>query len=119
MILGGAGSLDRDDRRRDRDHRSNQVPDSTAPPNNGRVLFYVVLIAALLLTMKTWPKLAAVLGGTVVFGLVVHAIVGALWSSGTDGPASRRGGFLGRRDRALGAAPAEPDTGSPSAATCC
>ena len=72
---------------------SNQVLDSTSPPNNARVIFYVVLTAAVLLTLKTWPKRIAALGGTFVFGLALREIVGALWSNGTKGQVTS-GGFL-------------------------
>ena len=35
--------------------------------------------------IRPWRVLAAVLGGLVAFGLVVHAIVGAIWPRGTAG----------------------------------
>ena len=73
---------------------SNQVLDSTSPPNVGRVLFYVALIAAVFFTMRrSWVKLLIAFAGTAVFGLVVHAIVDAVWSRGTAGQVTS-GGFL-------------------------
>jgi ABC-type branched-subunit amino acid transport system permease subunit len=72
---------------------SNQALDSTSPPNNARVLFYAVLVAAVLVTMKSWPKRLAALGGAAVFGLVLREVVGALWSNGTNGEVTS-GGFL-------------------------
>ena len=94
---------------------SNQVLDSTSPPNNARVIFYLVLVAAVLLTLKTWPKRIAALAGTVVFGLVL--------------PRDRRRPLVGRDegerhlgrlpelgDRALGADPLLTCTSWPSVA---
>jgi ABC-type branched-subunit amino acid transport system permease subunit len=73
---------------------SNQVLDSTSPPNVARVLFYVTLIAAVFFTMRrSWDKLLIAFAGTAVFGLVVHAIVDAVWSRGTAGSVTS-GGFL-------------------------
>ena len=69
VILGGTGSLTGMVVGAIVIIASNQVLDSTSPPNNARVLFYAVLIAAVLLTLKTWPKRIAALGGTFVFGL--------------------------------------------------
>src|SRR5262245_20470821 len=53
---------------------SNQVLDSTSSPTLQRILVYLVLIAAVLLTMKTLPKRLAALAGTVAFGLVVREV---------------------------------------------
>jgi ABC-type branched-subunit amino acid transport system permease subunit len=73
---------------------SNQVLDSTSPPNVARVLFYVALIAAVFFTMRrSWVKMLIAFAGTAVFGLVVHAIVDAVWSRGTAGQVTS-GGFL-------------------------
>src|SRR5262245_53896363 len=73
---------------------SNQVLDSTSPPNLARVLFYLALIAAVFITMRrSWVKMLIAFAGTAVFGLVVHAIVDAVWSRGTAGQVTS-GGFL-------------------------
>jgi ABC-type branched-subunit amino acid transport system permease subunit len=73
---------------------SNQVLDSTSPPNVARVLFYAALIAAVYFTMRgSWTRLVVAFAGTAVFGLVVHAIVDAVWSRGTAGQVTS-GGFL-------------------------
>jgi ABC-type branched-subunit amino acid transport system permease subunit len=73
---------------------SNQVLDSTSPPNVARVLFYAALIAAVFFTMRrSWVKMVIAFAGTAVFGLVVHAIVDAVWSRGTAGHVTS-GGFL-------------------------
>jgi hypothetical protein len=73
---------------------SNQVLDSTSPPNVARVLFYAALIAAIFFTMRSsWQRLAAALIGTIAFGFAVHGIVDAIWSGGTGGQVTS-GGFL-------------------------
>jgi ABC-type branched-subunit amino acid transport system permease subunit len=73
---------------------SNQVLDSTSPPNVARVLFYAALITAVFFTMRrSWVKMLIALAGTAVFGLVAHAIVDAVWSRGTAGDVTS-GGFL-------------------------
>src|SRR5262245_27819231 len=74
VILGGAGSLAGMVVGAVVIIASNQVLDSTSSPTLQRVLFYVVLIAAVLLTMKTWPRRLAALAGTVAFGLVVREV---------------------------------------------
>jgi branched-chain amino acid transport system permease protein len=57
-------------------------------PDHSRWVFYLAIIAGLLLKIRPWRVLAAVLGGLVAFGLVVNAIVGAVWPRGTAGPIS-------------------------------
>ena len=94
VILGGTGSLTGMIVGAIAIIASNQVLDSTSPPNVARVLFYVALIAAVYFTMRrSWPRLVAAFAATVVFGLVVHAIVDAVWSRGTAGQVTS-GGFL-------------------------
>src|SRR6478736_5286692 len=94
VILGGSGSLTGMLVGAATIIASNQVLDSTSPPNVGRVLFYAALIAAVYFTMRgSWVRLVAAFAGTVVFGLVVHGIVDAVWSRGTAGHVTS-GGFL-------------------------
>ena len=57
-------------------------------PDHARWVFYVLLIAGLLVKIRPWRVRACVLSGLVAFGLVVHAIVGAVWPRGTAGPLS-------------------------------
>jgi hypothetical protein len=58
------------------------------------VLFYLALMAGVVLTLKpSWKRIAVALGGTAIFGLAVHAIVDAVWSRGTSGEVTS-GGFL-------------------------
>jgi len=63
-------------------------------PDHARWVFYVLIIGFLLAKIRPWRVLAAVLGGLVAFGLVVHAIVGAVWPRGTAGPISGLPGSL-------------------------
>jgi ABC-type branched-subunit amino acid transport system permease subunit len=93
VILGGSGSLAGMVVGAIVIIASNQVLDSTSSPTLQRVLFYMVLIAAVLLTMKTWQKRLAALAGAVAFGFVIREVVGALWTNGTQGQVTS-GGFL-------------------------
>jgi ABC-type branched-subunit amino acid transport system permease subunit len=94
VILGGTGSLTGMIVGAVAIIASNQVLDSTSPPNVARVLFYLALIAAVFFTMRrSWPRLIAAFAATAAFGLVVHAIVDAVWSRGTAGQV-KDGGFL-------------------------
>ncbi|HSC51507.1 MAG TPA: branched-chain amino acid ABC transporter permease, partial [Gaiellaceae bacterium] len=94
VILGGTGSLTGMIVGAIAIIASNQVLDSTSPPNNARVLFYAALIAGVVLMLKpSWKRVAAALVATAAFGLAVHAIVDAVWSRGTAGDVTS-GGFL-------------------------
>jgi branched-chain amino acid transport system permease protein len=94
VILGGAGSLTGMIVGSIVIISSNQVLDSTSPPNVARVLFYAALIAAIFFTMRSsWQRLATALIGTIAFGFAVHGIVDAVWSGGTGGQVTS-GGFL-------------------------
>lgn len=55
-------------------------------PDHARWVFYVAALAGLVAKMRPWRVLAAVMAGLVVFGVVVNAIVGAVWPRGTAGP---------------------------------
>ena len=108
VILGGTGSLTGMIVGAIAIIASNQVLDSTSPPNNARVLFYLALIAGVVLTLKpSWKRIAVALGGTVVFGLAVHAIVDAVWSRGTSGQVTS-GRLPHRRDPQLRAVADQP-----------
>jgi branched-chain amino acid transport system permease protein len=94
VILGGTGSLTGMIVGAVVIIASNQVLDSTSPPNNARVLFYAALVATVVMTLRpSWKRIAAALAGTAAFGLAVHAIVDAVWSRGTAGQVTS-GGFL-------------------------
>ncbi len=94
VILGGTGSLTGMIVGAVAIIASSQALDSTAPPNNARVLFYAALIATVYFTMRSsWVRLIAAFAATAVFGLAVHAIVSEVWSRGTSGEVTS-GGFL-------------------------
>ncbi len=85
VILGGAGSLP--------GVISgailiNVLLEVLRDPDHARWVFYVLVFGFLVAKIRPWRVLGAVLGGLVAFGLVVHAIVGAVWPRGTAGPIS-------------------------------
>jgi ABC-type branched-subunit amino acid transport system permease subunit len=55
-------------------------------PDHARWVFYIALLAALIVKLRPLQRLAAILAAIVAFGLVVNAIVGAVWPRGTAGP---------------------------------
>jgi branched-chain amino acid transport system permease protein len=83
LILGGAGSL------------SGAVLGGLVvsiildgflrSPTQAGYIFYGVLIVTMLVKLRPWAKLGAVLGGTIVFGFAVHAIVSAISSQAVAG----------------------------------
>ena len=64
-----------------------------ATPDRARWLFYATVVVALLVKLRPWQRLLAVLAGTAAFGFVVHAIVAAGSATGTKGDVET-GGFL-------------------------
>jgi ABC-type branched-subunit amino acid transport system permease subunit len=52
---------------------------------NGRWVFYGGILLILFVSIRPWRRLAAILGGVLAFGVVVHAIVAATTTRGTDG----------------------------------
>ncbi|MBM3679157.1 MAG: branched-chain amino acid ABC transporter permease, partial [Actinobacteria bacterium] len=81
-------------------------------PGDSRYVFYVVIAAALLLVLRPWPKLAAVLGATVALGFVARAIVGAI-SDDAVGGAAEGGGWFARAIRHWVIVPADVDYWKP------
>jgi ABC-type branched-subunit amino acid transport system permease subunit len=82
VILGGAGSL------------AGVVvgalvvsvtPELMREPGNARWLFYAAIAIGLVLTIRPWQRLAAVLGALAAFGLAVHALADAAWPRMTAG----------------------------------
>jgi branched-chain amino acid transport system permease protein len=63
-------------------------------PGHATWIFYVVLVATLLVKVRPWKWLAIVIGGTVGLGYAAHAIVSAAWPSSVGGQTSV-GGTLG------------------------
>jgi branched-chain amino acid transport system permease protein len=70
-------------------------------PDHARWILYAAILLALVAKLRPWHRLAAVLAGTVAFGIAVHAIVAAAWPRGVHGLVSisgtdfSRGGWLG------------------------
>ena len=89
VILGGTGSLTGMIVGAVVIVASNQALDSTSPPNLPRILFYAAVIAAVYLHDEVVAAENRRFGGTAVFGLLVHAIVGSIWSDGTAGRSRR------------------------------
>ena len=85
VILGGAGSLPGVVAGA---ILINVLLEVLRDPNHARWVFYVLVFGFLVAKIRPWRVLAAVLGGLVAFGVVVHAIVGAVWPRGTAGPIS-------------------------------
>jgi ABC-type branched-subunit amino acid transport system permease subunit len=54
-------------------------------PTQSGYIFYGVILITLLVKLRPWARLAFVIGGTIVFGFVMNAIVGAIWPSATAG----------------------------------
>jgi ABC-type branched-subunit amino acid transport system permease subunit len=54
-------------------------------PTQAGYIFYGVILLTLIVKLRPWPKLAAVLAATVAFGELAHAIVQAISSSAVAG----------------------------------
>jgi ABC-type branched-subunit amino acid transport system permease subunit len=63
-------------------------------PTDAGYLFYGLILVALIVKVRPWRLLGAVLAATVALGVVLHAIVGAISSSATAGPPGS-GGWIG------------------------
>jgi ABC-type branched-subunit amino acid transport system permease subunit len=61
-------------------------------PGDSRVLFYSVIVLGLLAAFRFSVRLAVVLGGTLVFGVVVHSLAGAIDSGWVNGSGGDGGG---------------------------
>jgi ABC-type branched-subunit amino acid transport system permease subunit len=60
-------------------------------PGDARGLFYVVILLALVATYRASLKLAVVLGGTIVLGLVARLVAGGIDDAWTVGPVEEGG----------------------------
>ncbi len=60
-------------------------------PGDSRILFYAVIVAGVLFAFRASVRLAVVVGGTLVFGIVAHAVAGSIDESWTSGPAAGGG----------------------------
>src|SRR4029079_11277203 len=94
VVLGGAGSLTGMIVGAATIIASNQVLDSTSPPNNARVLFYLgLLLGIVLLFKRSRVQLAVALGARIALGFVLHGLAAACWPRGIHGEITS-GGFL-------------------------
>ena len=66
-----------------------------ATPGTARILFFAVVVGALVWKFRPWYRLLALLGGVVVFGAVVHALAGALSDNATAGAVEAGGRAAG------------------------
>jgi ABC-type branched-subunit amino acid transport system permease subunit len=57
-------------------------------PDHARWVFYAALLIGLIVKVRPWRLLGAVLAGLVAFGVIVNQIVGAVWPRGVHGPIS-------------------------------
>jgi branched-chain amino acid transport system permease protein len=78
-------------------------------PDHARWIFYAAILVGLAIALKPWWKLAAVLGSTVVFGLVVRTIAVHAWPTGTKGDL-QSGGALGDVFKHWVVLPTDPKT---------
>jgi ABC-type branched-subunit amino acid transport system permease subunit len=84
VILGGAGSL-----------AGivvgaivvNGVPELLRDPNQAEWVFYTAIAVVLVMRLRPWPRLVAVVGGTIALGFALHAIADAAWPRMTSGAA--------------------------------
>ena len=61
-------------------------------PGDSRVLFYAAILVGVIAIFRFSVKLAVVLGGTLVFGIVIHSIVGAVDNAWVNGSGGEGGG---------------------------
>jgi len=54
-------------------------------PEKATWIYYVVIVATLLIKLRPWRVLAVVFGGTIAFGYLVHWIVPMIWPSSDTG----------------------------------
>ena len=69
-----------------------------APENsqsNARILFYALVVLLLVVSTRPWWKLGAVLAAIVAFGLLAHAVAGAISPSWTSGAVVEGGALAG------------------------
>jgi ABC-type branched-subunit amino acid transport system permease subunit len=60
-------------------------------PTEAGYVFYGVILLTMIVKLRPWSRLAAVLAATAVFGLIMRLIVGAISSSATAGDSQSTG----------------------------
>src|SRR6266542_2173304 len=65
------------------------------PQNNARILFYLVVLLLLVLSLRPWWRVGAVVGGIVGLGLVTRLLVEAVAPSWAGGPVVEGGRLAG------------------------
>jgi branched-chain amino acid transport system permease protein len=68
------------------------LPELLRSPRLAGLLFYFGLLVALVVLIKPWQRLVAVIGGVVVFGYAVRLVAEAAWADATTGTAAE--GFI-------------------------
>jgi len=78
-------------------------------PNDAGYLFYGLILIALVVRIRPWRRLGAVLAGVIAFGFAAHAIAGAISSAAVaGGPGSS--GWIGSAVRDYVIVPGSPAT---------
>jgi branched-chain amino acid transport system permease protein len=65
-------------------------------PGDARGLFYLVIVLALVATLRASVKLAVVLGGTILFGVLARLVAGGIDDTWTTGQATEETGRIAR-----------------------
>ena len=65
------------------------------PQNNARILFYAIILLLLVLSLRPWWRLGAVLAGVIGLGLVTRVVVEAVAPSWAGGPVVEGGRVAG------------------------
>jgi branched-chain amino acid transport system permease protein len=78
-------------------------------PTDAGYVFYGLILVTLLVKMRPWRKLAAVLAAIAAFGFLAHAIAGAISASAVAG-GPQSGGWIGAALRDWVIVPANPQT---------
>jgi ABC-type branched-subunit amino acid transport system permease subunit len=65
------------------------------PQNNARILFYVLILLLLVLSLRPWWRLGAVVGGVIALGLLTRLLVEVVAPSWSAGPVVEGGRLAG------------------------
>jgi ABC-type branched-subunit amino acid transport system permease subunit len=76
-------------------------------PSQAATLFYGLILLTLVVRVRPWRKLGAVLAALVAFGFAVHAVIGAISASAVAGH-PRSGGWVGDALGSWVVVPADP-----------